>query len=313
MGMLLRRDKYILILFSTLCLISFTGFPAISAQILIDSSRQFDFARTCMKSGDFDTAIVEFNRFIHFFPDDSRTPEARCLIGICHMEARRFEAARKVFFRIADTTSAPRFRCRALLLIGESYYRQKIPSEAAYYFRQVIEECRDPEMKNMACYRLGWTRLQEGRWREASGTFRRVGKGSPFYESAGRLAVQGLKGETIPLKKPAVAGAMAALVPGMGHVYVSRFRDAMTAFVLNGLFVWAAIESFQHDQEVLGGILCALESGWYTGNIYSAVNCTHKYNRKLQENFRKTLKDQFHLNLFAAGRGCGGIVLTFHF
>jgi hypothetical protein len=64
---------------------------------------------------------------------------------------------------------------------------------------------------------------------------------------------------------------------------------------------------------VLGGILAALEVGWYTGNIYSAVNCAHKYNRKNQEDFRKGLTDQFDLHLFVADRNRVGLVLQYRF
>jgi hypothetical protein len=68
---------------------------------------------------------------------------------------------------------------------------------------------------------------------------------------------------------------------------------------VNGLFIWAAVQAFQSDQDVLGGILTFIELGFYSGNIYSAVNAAHKYNRKVRNDFRGNLKDRLDLNLFA--------------
>ena len=65
--------------------------------------------------------------------------------------------------------------------------------------------------------------------------------------------------------------------------------------------------------DVLGGILTFIELGFYSGNIYSAVNAAHKYNRKLQNDFRENLKDRLDLNLFTAGKGQMGLTLTFQF
>ena len=75
--------------------------------------------------------------------------------------------------------------------------------------------------------------MESGSWKEASDTFRRVEKDSLFYHSALELAKQSLQGEELPYKSPSVAGT-AALIPGLGHVYVSRYRDAAVAFLLNG-------------------------------------------------------------------------------
>jgi hypothetical protein len=106
---------------------------------------------------------------------------------------------------------------------------------------------------------------------------------------------------------------MAGILPGLGHVYVSRYKDALVAFLLNGLFIWATIESFHQDHNVLGGILAFFEVGWYTGNIYSAVNVTHKWNKKVRDDFRKGLVDALDLRLLASKKGPTGLALTFRF
>ena len=169
------------------------------------------------------------------------------------------------------------------------------------------------QLKNAARYRLGWTRMQENKWREASEDFKKVEMGGPLYAKAKYLSAESLKGELLPYKDPVYAGVMAGIIPGLGHVYVSRYKDALVAFLLNGLFIWATIESFHQDHNVLGGILAFFELGWYAGNIYSAVNVTHKWNRKVKDDFRKGLKDRLDLHLLTSKKGPTGLALTFRF
>jgi TolA-binding protein len=266
-----------------------------------------------MNSEDHSRAIVEFERFIHFFPDDSQVPKARYLIGICYLNSRQHEAARKVFTEIVASKPASPFAGNALLLIGESYYKQGVFKEAARYFSQVVETYPDSDLKNVALYRLGWTTMNVNRWEEASDIFSDVQEESLYFESAQQLAAESLKGKDLPQKNPTTAGALAAILPGLGHAYVSRYRDATIAFLVNGLFIWGAVQSFRHDQYVVGGMLTFLEIGWYSGNIYSAVNVAHKHNRKVQNDFRGRLKDRLDLKLFTAIGGRIGLALTLKF
>jgi hypothetical protein len=55
--------------------------------------------------------------------------------------------------------------------------------------------------------------------------------------------------------------------------------------------IFAAVEAFDNDNEALGGLLTFFEIGLYSGNVYSAVNSAHKYNRKQKHDFLKYLKE----------------------
>ena len=310
--MVQNKSKYSF-LFSiciSLLLMVSSAFPE---QMVIDSTRQFAFARTCMERGEYELAVGEFERYMHFFPNDPQVQTARRLMGICHMKSKRFDASRDIFFEILNTKPNTPEAGKALLFLGESYYQEGFTSEAEHYFGQLIESPPYVDLKNAAYYRLGWSKLQAGGWQEASETFNRVEESSPFFESASELAKQSLLGEDLLYKKPAYAGAMAAVMPGLGHIYTSRYRDAAVAFLLNGIFIWAAVESFDEDLDVLGGVLTFLEAGWYAGNIYSAVNCAHKYNRKLQNDFNENFKDQFDLRFFASIKGHVGLAFAVKF
>lgn len=277
---------------------------ALSVQITIDSEDQFQFARQTMERGEYLRAIAEFERFIHFFPENEKVPQAGYLIGFCHLKATNYGSARKALEKVYKSYSTRPVGGKALFLMGESYYREGLLKEAQQYFRKVIETYPHLDVKHAAQYRLAWSRMKEDKWQEASENFMMVEKSSPLYPNSQDLAKVSLKGAELPYKRPATAGVL-AIIPGLGHLYCERPKDALVAFLLNGLTIWAAIEAFDEDLQVLGSILLLVEAGWYTGNIYSAVNSAHKYNRKVRNDFRRNLPDRLNLNLFTTRGGLG--------
>lgn len=285
----------------------------LSGQIILHSDDQFDFALKHMEKGEYHLAVGEFERFIYFFPEDEKVPRAHYFIGVCYLSGKEYESARKVFRNVYKTYPNNALAEQALFLIGESYYRQDILEEAQRYFKMVIDKYPESGLRDAAIYRLSWSYLQVNRWQDASETFKRVEESSPLYTSAQELSEKSLKGEHLPYKDPTTAGVTAAIIPGLGHTYCNRYRDGLMAFFLNGLFLWAAVESFDQDHDVLGGIIGFLELGWYSGNIYSAVNCAYKHNRKVRDDYRKSLPDKLDLNLFTTRKGYPCLALKINF
>ncbi len=285
---------------------------ALCAQITIDSDKQFGFAEQTMEKGDYLRAVVEFERFLQFFPEDKKVPKAKLLIAQCYLKAKDYEAARKSLHETLNAYKGTLAGGKALFLMGESYYEQGLHEEAERYFKSVLGAYPDPELRNSSVYRLGWIQMQTGKWHEASETFKTVGAGSPLFPNAQDLSAKSLGGELLPYKDPTTAGAL-SVVPGLGHVYCERYKDGLVAFLLNGLFIWATIEAFHEDQEVPGAVLGFVELGFYSGTIYSAVNSAHKHNRKLKDDFLQGLPDAVDLNFFATKEGQLGFALKFTF
>jgi hypothetical protein len=137
--------------------------------------------------------------------------------------------------------------------------------------------------------------LEQTNWRGAQDALRQVSPASPLFSATSVFTAEIDKKEYVPHKSPTTAGVLAAVLPGAGHLYAERPRDALVAFLLNGAFILGAAELFHHDNYVAGGIFAFFELGWYTGNIYSAVSSVHKYNRDKENDFLQKLKDKFSL------------------
>jgi len=299
----------------TLCiaLASCSAPMAEAGQALISSDEQLAFARSLMKDGKYDLAVIELERLIHFLPEDSKIREARYLIGLSYVLARRYEAAREVLLPLTESRINDGIAEKSLFLMGESYYQQGFYAEAGFYFEKALNEHPQHEIKGLSIFRLGWMKMHMDKWEEASHYFGIVEESSFLHRKAQILAAESLLGKDLPYKNPNAAGALGAIVPGLGHAYVGRYRDGGVAFLLNGLFIWASIEAFKSDQNVLGGILSFLELGWYSGSVYSAVNATHKYNRRLREDFLGGLHEEINLERIASSSRTMGLVFRIQF
>lgn len=285
----------------------------LSEQIVIDSEDQYRFAQAALDKGEYLRAITEFERFVQFFPRDDRVPEARYRIGLCYIMAKDPDSGRRVLEDVYVDYSSTSTGGKALFLIGESYYEEGLIDEAGEYFEKVVETYPNLELRNKALYRLGWNWMKQDKWGEASETFMRVKEGSPLYPHSRDLSKMSLKGEELSYKNPTTAGILSGILPGLGHAYCNRYKDGTVALLLNGLTIWASLEAFDKDMDVLGGALMFLELGWYSGTMYGAVNSAHKYNRKVRNDFRRKLPEMMDLGLFSTRDGSMGVALKIGF
>ena len=86
-------------------------------------------------------------------------------------------------------------------------------------------------------------------------------------------------------QKKSVARAqwLNALMPGAGYLYIGQRKSALTAFLLNGLFITAAVQLFLNDHLAAGIVTTGFEAGWYFGGIYGAGEEAKYYNERLYE------------------------------
>ncbi len=311
----MAQNKLLFLTLGCICFfwLVFNASPVPAARISISSQEQFDFAMEYMEQEEYLLAVGELKRFVHFFPDNEDIPRAWYLIGTCRVRLAQYQKAAEAFSRVFRSGPDQEIRQKTMLAVGNMLTKQGKSTQAEDYYRQLLKRDLEPEVRGRVLYRLGWTELEAGRWQEASSKFNRVPEKSDCYQVSRDLADKSLQGASLPYKDPVKAGIMAALLPGLGHAYVHRYKDAAMAFAVNSLFILAAWESFEEDHQVLGGMLLFVELGWYTGNIYSGVNVTHKHNRKVKKDFLQELKEHSKISLGVNQQGGLGLGLSFCF
>lgn len=305
-------------LLGAILLILTTGGSAGAQQSLqdlltIDADGQLQFARHLFEQQDYDNAANEYRRFVYFFPADPRVDRVRHQIGRCQYRNGQYPAAVKTFEAIVEQRPPSDYAALSYLSMAECYLKLNAASQAIHTLDRLMASSGQPAIRAKAAYRKGWIYLQNHQWEKARASFSQVPATAGDPERLHALDQALASVDEIPRKNPTTAG-MLAVIPGAGHLYCNRYQDALMAFVINAGLILAAVEAFDHDQPALGGLLSLVGLGFYSGNIYSAVNNAHKYNRRQQNRFVEQLEDQFGVDLAAGVRPNGfEVALRWHF
>lgn len=244
-----------------------------------DASRIRSFADSLFAEGDYYRAITEYKRLLHLHPANPDADSARYAIGLSYWRGEKWEAAIDAFRDVEPSGDDPFWSRRAQLMLGESTYRKGDFPDALDVFAAYARNPAETEF------------VPDARMRAAQCLFL-MGKSPPPLVGEGsgsdRLGVFSRRLEEaprIPRKSPALAGALSAILPGAGQLYVRRPRDAGISFLLNGGLIALAIVAFDNDEPVAGALISAVEVSWYAGNVYGAVSGAHKFNRAERRRF----------------------------
>lgn len=272
------------------------GFSFAEKTIIINSVKQFDYAKTCYEKADYISAIVEFKKFLSFFPDDLKVKEAKFLIGKSWYNGGRFAEAIKVFNDISEKDN---FNGRAdNRIIIEAYFMQARchvssgnPVMAEITLDNFIKTTNSTDEKDRAKNNIAWIRLETAKWKKSREAFLAIGKENKEKYNVEKILAQLEKTDKISEKSPKIAGSL-AVIPGAGYIYNGRYQDAFISFLLNSALIYAAYESFEHENYALGGVISFVGFGFYSGSIYGSVSSAHKYNKKARRGFIRDLKKE---------------------
>lgn len=217
------------------------------------------FADALLAEGESFRAVTEYQRLLHHFPVSPQVPPALAGLGKAYAQAGRWDESAEAFRRLGE--AAPSAEARSLL--GAALYRGGRHREAARVLLADAPPGGDAALGTLALLRAG------------------VGSELPPAARADWAA----EFDALPRKNPGLAGTLAAVLPGAGHAYVGRPRDAAVAFLLNASFLWAAWEAARREEWALAGVVGLLELGWYSGNVVSAMNGAYKWNRREEQRF----------------------------
>lgn len=295
---IIRKGSFVAAITIAVCLLSVDSYATPS--VLLDPERQLQFAEHYFQEGEYYRAIGEYERFIYFFPEDKHVELARYRIGLAYLKGERYQEAIKAFKRLIDEYKTSAHSISSHLRISEAYVHLRDYDEALKYIENVINISPDQGIKDEAYYQCGWINLEKGLWEYAQTCFDKISATSRNKYRLEKLQKELDKKKLLKHKSPFIAGFL-AIVPGSGHLYCKRYRDALVSFLVNGALIFAAYEAFDNDLNALGGIISFVEVGFYSGNFYSAISSAHKFNRDEKVRFFRYLKDHTKLNISLGG------------
>jgi tetratricopeptide (TPR) repeat protein len=267
-----------------------------TAEIVLDPERQFQFAEQYFQRGEYYRAIGEYERFIYFFPLSDKVELARYMIGLSYLRGERYKEAIQAFNALIEEYRNTGYALKSYLGISKAYVELKRYDVALSILNNLITIAPDQEIRDKAYYKKGWVYLEMGLWEKARESFEEISPQNRERYNIKQILTELKEKRPLRRKNPTVAGLL-AIVPGAGHLYSERKRDALISFLLNGAMIYAAYEAFDHDLDALGGIITLFELGFYSGNIYGAVSSAHKYNRDEKNRFLNYLKEHSKINI----------------
>ena len=260
-----------------------------ASEIVLDQKRQLQFAEQYFQRGEYYRAIGEYERFIYLFPHAHEVELAKYRIGLSYLRGEHYEQAIQAFYALIEEHQDTTYAFKSYLEISRAYVRLNRYAMALTTLNNLITIVPDRTLRDEAHYLRAWVYLEMGLWNKAAESFEKVSPQNREEFQVEQILVKLKEEVPIKTKNPTLAGLL-AVVPGAGHLYCRRKRDALISFLLNGAMIYAAYEAFDNDLVAIGAIIALFELGFYAGNIYSAVSSAHKYNRDAKDRFLDELR-----------------------
>jgi len=282
-----------------------------ASPLIVDANAQYKFAQKLFNREAYSLAISEFQRFVHFFPDDSRIPDAISYLGKSHFNNGQYDKAIKTFQNLINQYDGHKKALLSYFDISECYLRLQQPQQALISLQNLIRVSNDRKLVDKAYYRMGWIAIEIGGWQDAVNAFEKISPQFRKEKTVDNLSETLKTDRKIAHKNPKLAGVL-SVIPGAGQLYCGRFKDALSAFTINGGLIWAAVESFDNELYGLGTTITVFGLGFYAGNIYGAITSTHKYNQVQTQKYIRQLQKQYYIGLLSPFKN-DGIMLTFKY
>ncbi|MCK5849557.1 MAG: hypothetical protein KAH23_01485 [Kiritimatiellae bacterium] len=194
-------------------------------------------------------------------------------VAAYHYElAGKYAVAQKMLDHTEDYSES--LTTESLLLRARISLAENKLDEAAFYMDAIIagEAPAPPKIfaaRHLACYRLRTGNIASAR---------QALKSTPDIKNKGNglSALNQYQGGRN--KTPAIGGLL-GIVPGLGYAYSGEYANALRSFILNGIFIYAMLDTADDKEWGAFGALTFFELTWFTGSIYGGIDAAHRYNQ----------------------------------
>ncbi len=249
-----------------------------------DLPAPYAFALHLMEEGDWEQAAREFDRFVFLQPDHPLATRALFLLGRCREEGGRYAEAVERYRQVQARDPGGPLAREAGYRIGVAGYRAGRFEEARAALARFAAQGPEDPWTWRARYRAAWAAVRLHRFVAARDAFAGLAdRDNPYREPAERMraAVEEIGG--LPYRSPVLAGLLAGILPGAGHLYAGAAKDGLLSFLVNGALIAASVEAWQKEVYGVAGVVSFVGLSFYLGNIYGAVNSAHHANRERLE------------------------------
>jgi tetratricopeptide (TPR) repeat protein len=238
------------------------------------------FADHLFEQGHYYQAVTEYERFIYFNPDHPSVPRARLQIARCHKMGARYHEAIELYRRLAELYTGREEGIEAAYQVSDCYRLGEDFDQALSGYSRFIREHPAHPLADRARWNTAWTYIRLEDYAHARTELLSLVE-SDRYRTPAHELIAAL--DDLPHarhKSPVIAGVLAALMPGAGHLYTGQKKQALFSFVTNALLIFGSYEAFDKEVYTAGGFLSLFSLNYYSGNIFGAITSAHKFNRQ---------------------------------
>ena len=272
-----------------------------TASLAVESPEEIlRFGNSLYKEEDYYRAITEYKRFLHFYPTHPKAKAVTFQIGFSYLKGKKWDAALPIFQKLSsippETPLDTSLGEEAHFMTAQTYFLWGNLSSAIQEWNQFLDSYPKSALKSAATYQKSWSYFLQEKNEEAQKELSRIEdaklkiKAAPFSQEISRW-------DALPYRSPFLAGLFSAILPGSGQWYDGRFWDGAAALVINGMFAYGIYATLDKHYYTPAGILIFIGSGFYGGNIFSAVSSAHKFNRNAKETQWQILKTKYSLDV----------------
>ena len=248
--------------------------------------KQYEFSRQLFEDGKYSDAIIEFNRYLTFFPGGDRKDEVKFLIGLSSYLNKDSEKAIEYWESAFGRIKEPEYKKNTLGFLIQTYIEFNKPLAAGDLLERYASYYSSEQIKTINL----WIEIVRGNFKNAVDYCKDLGeitKYSLFYEIE-----SGIGGFKFKRKSPLIAG-LCSVIPGGGYFYLNRPGDGGFIFIVNSLFMSFFAHAVETKNLFLTIFWGGLETGWYTSGIYGSVRDAKKHNVNKIIIFIERLKKEY--------------------
>jgi len=256
------------LLLAVLLLTPITSVRAQGTLLTLNETQVWEFAETLFSQGEYYRAISEYQRLLYFFPGSRYRGGAALRIAEADLNGGDPQGAERHLTALLNDPAWKPIAAELRFLRAVAHLEQNAQRPYPLWEPQVHAALED-------------LRALPPEW---PGTARARG-----FQSA---VEQGLPEDG---KSPWLAAGLSSLVPGLGSVYVERYREGLLALFVNGVFGYAAVNAWRAGREGLGTVLGTAALAFYGGAVYAAANGAHQYNDRGRSRFLEEARARWGL------------------
>ena len=144
------------------------------ASLTIDANQQFEFAQHHFTAKAYGMAIIEYQRFLYFFPEDERVALALYNIGMSYYSTNRFQEAVASFEKVIDQHDGTELSVKSYYMKSKSLTKLNASGSAVINLQNLIAITDDINVKDEAYYQIGWIYLNMASWEKAASYFAKI-------------------------------------------------------------------------------------------------------------------------------------------